>query len=284
MWIAINEEKRMSDEKINKDKVITPDGELYFEELGKGKLPLILIHSGFSDRRDWTYQMRELGKKYNTIAYDQRGSGNSSVIKNTFSPADDLKAIMNYLKIEKTFLVGHSIGGAIALDFSLQYPEKISALVLIASGLNGYTWSQEYEQLISEIWSVPQPAEMTNKFLSSPFYAVSMSKPSIKCEIERITKDNFQKLLTWETFDIRSIHWYFPNAITKLKYLKIPILVIYGDKDSQDIKQIAQLLNNNILNVTIAEIKNADHLLNFEKPNEINKVILDFLTTVNQLD
>ena len=256
----------MSLKKINNDKVII----------------LILIHAGFSDRRDWMYQIREFGKEYNTIAYDQRGSGNSSVIKTDFSPADDLNAIMDHLKIEKTLLVGHSIGGTIALDFALQYPEKVSALVLIASGLNGYLWSQEYEELMATIWSIPQPAEMSKKFLSAPFYAVSMNDPSIKSEIEMITKENFQKVLTWETFDVRAIHWYFPDAISKLKDLKVPTLVIYGDKDSKDIKQIAQLLDNNISNVKTTQIDNADHLLNFEKPNELNKMILDFLSSVKQ--
>ncbi len=264
------------------EKVIIPNGELYFEALGKGKSPLILVHAGFSDHRDWTHQIKEFGKEYNTIAYDQRGSGNSSVIKTEFSPADDLKAIMDNLKIEKTFLVGHSIGGTIALDFSLQYPEKVSALVLIAPGLNGYLWSQKYQELMKEIWNIPHPEEMAKKFLSAPFYAVSMSELSIKSEIETITKENFQKVLTWETFDVRAIHWYFPDAISKLKDLKIPTLVIYGDKDSKDIKQIALLLDNNISNVRTIQIKNADHLLNFEKPNELNKLVLDFLSGVTQ--
>lgn len=270
----------MSIEKTDSGKVIVPNGELYFDKLGKGK-PLILVHAGFSDRRDWMHQISDFGKEYNTIAYDQRGSGNSSVIKTGFSPADDLKAIMDYLKIEKTSLVGHSIGGTIALDFALQHPEKVSALILVASGLNGYSWSKEYMELMNAIWSVPQPEEMTKQFLSAPFYAVSMSEPTIKSDIETITKENFQKVLKWETFDIRDVHWYFPDSISKLKELKVPTLVIYGDKDSEDIKQIAQLFNKSIRNVKITQIKNTDHLLNFEKPNELNKLVLDFLSDIN---
>jgi pimeloyl-ACP methyl ester carboxylesterase len=271
----------MSIEKTDSGKVIVQNGELYYEKLGEGK-PLILVHAGFSDHRDWTHQINDFGKEYNTIAYDQRGSGNSSVIKTGFSPADDLKAIMDYLKIEKTFLIGHSIGGTIALDFALQYPKKVSALVLLASGLNGYLWSKEYMELMNAIWCVPQPEAMTKQFLSAPFYAVSMSEPSIKFDIETITKENFQKILTWETFDVREVHWYFPESISKLKELKIPTLVVYGDKDAEDIKQIAQLLSKNIRNTKTTQIKNTDHLLNFEKPNELNKLVLDFLSDMKQ--
>lgn len=270
----------MSLEKISNDKVMVPNGELYFEEIGKGKSPLILVHAGFSDHREWTHQMREFGKEYNTIAYDQRGSGNSSIIKTGFSPADDLKAIIDHLKIEKTSLVGHSIGGTIALDFALQYPERVSSLILVASGLNGYTWSGEYLELMKKVWSVPQPEEMTKQFLSAPFYAISMGESSIKSEIETITKENFQKVLTWETFDARDVHWFFPESISKLRNIKIPTFVIYGDKDSEDIKQIAKLLSKSIQNVKTTQIKNADHLLNFEKPNELNKLVLDFLSGI----
>jgi hypothetical protein len=49
---------------------------------------------------------------------------------------------------------------------------------------------------MNAIWSIPQPKEMTKQFLCAPFYAVSMSEPDIKSEIETITKENFQKLLT----------------------------------------------------------------------------------------
>ena len=90
---------------------------------------------------------------------------------------------------------------------------------------------------------------MTEQFLCAPFYAVSMSEPDIKSEIEAITKENFQKLLTWETFDDSNVHWFFSESISKLKDLKIPTFVIYGDKDSEDIKQIAHILSKNLQNV-----------------------------------
>jgi pimeloyl-ACP methyl ester carboxylesterase len=119
---------------------------------------------------------------------------------------------------------------------------------------------------------------MTEQFLCAPFYAVSMSEPDIKSEIEAITKENFQKLLTWETFDVSNVHWFFSESISKLKDLKIPTFVIYGDKDSEDIKQIAHILSKNLQNVKAIEMKNTDHLLNFEKANELNKLVLYFLS------
>ena len=270
----------MSLEEIIIDSATVPNGELYIEKMGMGK-PLILIHAGFSDRRDWMHQINAFGEKYQTITYDQRGSGNSSTVTTAFSPADDLKAVIEHLKLEKVILVGHSIGGTIALDFALQYPDKVLGLVLVASGVNGYQWSKNYLDWMQSIWSTLQPEKMTELFLSAPFYALGMQESSIKSEIETITKENFDKVLTWKTFDVRDVHWFFPEAHTKLKNLKVPTFVVYGDKDSKDIQKIASILSQNIKNVKTNVIRGSDHLLNFEMPDKLNKLILEFLSNLN---
>lgn len=263
-------------------KVVVPDGEIYFESIGKGE-PLILIHAGFSDRRDWKHQIGDFEKKFNTIVYDQRGFGNSSVLLKAFSPADDLKALMDYLKITKAVLVGHSLGGTIALDFALQYPERVSALVLLAPGLNGYSWSKEYLEWMKVMWGTPQPDKMTKQYLSASFYSVAMSDPKIKLEIEKITKDNIQKVLTWETFNVHDVQWFFPDHAIKLQELKIPGLVIYGDKDSQDIKKVAQILGETLPKIKVVQMENVDHLLNFENPTELSNLVFNFLSETGVL-
>lgn len=260
-----------------KNYIKIPDGELYFEQSGNGK-PLILIHAGFSDSRDWRYQINDLSKSFRVITYDQRGSGNSSILTTAFSPADDLKHLMDYLNIDDTILIGHSIGGTIALDFYLQFPEKVSSLILIAPGINGYVWSKEYLELMSTIWTQMQPEVMVKKFLNASFYKIAMGNQSIKFEIEKITKENFQKIMQWKTFDINDVKWFHPNAILEINTIKIPTLIIYGDQDSGDIRSISYLLNNNIRNSELLEIREVDHLLNFEKPGQINAIILDFLS------
>ncbi len=180
--------------KNNTGRITVSDAELYYECTGKGD-PLILIHAGFSDRRDWKHQFEHFGKKFYTIAYDQRGAGNSSIPTTPFWSAEDLRALMDHLKIEKAILVGHSIGGTVSLDFALQYPKRVAALILIASGLNGYSWSEKYTEWFKEIWSVPQSEEMTKKALSGPLFATSMVKPEIKSEVAMITKESLEKIL-----------------------------------------------------------------------------------------
>jgi len=87
--------KTSSVNNIKHGKVQISDGELYFQSTGAGE-PLILIHAGFSDHRDWQNQIKAFGEKFNVITYDQRGSGNSSVLASAFMPAGDLKVLMDY--------------------------------------------------------------------------------------------------------------------------------------------------------------------------------------------
>lgn len=265
--------KKIENSFFSSGNVTVPNGELYFESTGEGE-PLIFIHAGFSDRRDWNHQIEPFGKEFNTIVYDQRGSGKSSVPTIPFSPADDLKAIMDHLKITKTAVIGHSLGGTIALDFALQYPERVSSLILVAPGLNGHVWSTEHSEWFKTIWSLSQLAEMTKQAMSASFYMLAMDNPDIKSEIEMITKENLEKILAWKNFDLQ---WFFPEPISKLKELKTPTFVAYGNKDSQDIKQIVHTLSENLPNIKVIQVQNADHLLNFEQPHELNTLILNFL-------
>jgi len=255
------------------------DGELFFEATGTGE-PIFLIHAGFSDHRDWTYQIKDLCKQFRVIAYDQRGAGKSSIPTSAFWPAADLKSLMDHLTISKATLIGHSVGGTVALDFALQYPERVSSLILIASGLNGYAWSEKYQVWFQSIWNVPQADTMTKQTLSASFYSISLSNQNIKSEIEKITRENIAKMLTWKSLDVRS---FAAEPISKLHALNIPALVVYGSQDSHDIKQIAQLFHNYLPNVQTKEIPNADHLLNFSNPTELNTLIVDFLSNINEV-
>ena len=255
-------------------KVPVPGGELYFERTGSGPA-LIFIHAGFADRREWAFQVAALSKNFDIIVYDQRGAGNSSIPQSDFSTAADVKALMDYLNLRKVTIVGHSIGGTIALDFALQYPESVSALVLLAPGLNGHNWSKEYLEWMQSIWSDPRPDEMTRKFLEAPFYSVCVSEPRARDKIETMTRESLEKALSWKPVEV---HWFFPQAILKLADIKAPTLLMFGGKDSQDIKEIAGQIGKSNIAVKTVELADTDHMLNFEKPHEVNSLIAEFLT------
>src|ERR1044071_4372018 len=109
---------------------------LYYEALGKGPA-VVLIHGGLVDSRLWDDQMRPLSKHFRGARYDLRAFGRSAAAAEPFSHLEDLRGLLDFLKVDKATLVGLSLGGIIAADFALEHPGRVERLVLVGSGLRG---------------------------------------------------------------------------------------------------------------------------------------------------
>lgn len=111
---------------------------LYYEVVGEGH-PLTLVHGGLVDRRLWDDQFAVFAQHYRTIRYDIRGFGDSAMpTHGDFTMVDDLYHLLQFLGVEKTYLMGLSLGGGSAIDFTLAHPEMIDALIPVAAGVSGF--------------------------------------------------------------------------------------------------------------------------------------------------
>src|SRR5918911_1083992 len=109
---------------------------LYYEAEGRGPA-VVLIHGGLVDSRLWDAQMKPLSKHFRVVRYDIRGYGRSPAPTGEYWPHEDLRALLDYLKIGRATIVGLSLGGIVAADFALEYPDRVDRLVLVGSGLRG---------------------------------------------------------------------------------------------------------------------------------------------------
>ena len=113
---------------------------LYFELAGSGH-PLVLIHGNTLDTRMWDDQFEVFAQHYQVLRYDLRGFGKSSVpTREPYTHATDLRALTTHFGFDHAHIIGFSLGGEIAIDFALTYPEATDALVAIDSALSGYQW------------------------------------------------------------------------------------------------------------------------------------------------
>lgn len=119
-----------------------PEGRLWFDERGKGPV-VVLIHGGNMDSRMWDDQMAPFARSFRTIRYDVRPYGRSSTPTRLSYAHEDLRALLDHLKIDRAHLVGLSLGGRIAIDFALAYPERVDRLVLAGPGLSGFQFSPD---------------------------------------------------------------------------------------------------------------------------------------------
>ena len=97
---------------------------LHYELQGDG-FPVVLLHGGLLDLRMWDGQVGPFSRHFTTLRYDQRGHGQTeSPEGQPHAPHEDLRALLDHFSMDRVHLLGHSLGGRIALDFALAFPER----------------------------------------------------------------------------------------------------------------------------------------------------------------
>lgn len=248
---------------------------LYYQMTGEGEV-VILIHSGLTDLRQWDDQFDFLGKYFRVIRYDIRGFGKSDRPNEPFSHFEDLKALFDYFGIKKAHLIGASMGGSIAIDFTLQYPELGKNLILSGPSLNGYNFTADYKSKLMSlaVMSIARRDKDFNKsvefMLNNPVWRQNNPKAC-----QRLKNMFLDTSLEWALRDIEKIAE--PSASERLSEISQKTLLVIGSEDSQPIKEIARVLESDITMVKKIEIKDTGHLPNLDKPDEFNKLVLEFL-------
>lgn len=248
---------------------------LYYEMTGEGKA-LVLIHSGFTDLRLWDDQFEALGKHFKVIRYDIRGFGKSDRPIKPFSHFEDLKELLNFLGIEKTHLLGVSMGGSIAIDFTLQYPNSVECLVLSGSSLNGYKYAIDEATRQRALVGISIAKKDINFdksidfMLNDPMWR--QSNPMARQRLKNMFTDTS---LEWALEDMERIA--YPPAAERLSEIAKKTLLIVGSEDSQPILEIAKVIETNLTMSKKIIINGTGHLPNLDHPELFNKIVLDFL-------
>lgn len=251
--------------------------QLHYEVAGQGQ-PLVLVHSGGFDRRLWDEQYTTFANHYQVLRYDVRGHGESPPPTKPYSDADDLYSLLQWLQVEKAHLVGLSLGGRIILDFALAHPVMVASLILVAPDVSGYAYSAEFTQnFIRIVTSIEQDdgTPAGDLWLQSPLFVPAMENPAVAHKLRSIARENarcwfINPLLRRDLFVV-------PSAVQRLAEIHTPTLLIVGDRHTPDVQNQAQLLETGIAGIKKVVIPGAGHIVNMEKPQEFNSILLDFL-------
>jgi len=181
-------------------------------------------------------------------------------------------------------VVGLSLGGMIALDFTLEDPDMVDALIAVASGLNGYRYA-DAEDLASKFQAIRVAAkeEGTEKavdlLMELPYFVPVSGRPEIREKMRTMAKENYN---AWSApQDIQA--WPSPPSAERLSEIDAPTLIVVGDHDVSDIFGVADTLEAGISKATKIVIQDAGHHVNMEKPEEVNHLVLDFLSSFNSV-
>ncbi len=253
---------------------------MHYEVAGEGQ-PVVLIHSGITDSRSWSPQFAELAQQLRVVRYDLRGFGQSAVPRGPFSNLADLLAVMDTVGLDSAALVGTSLGGSIALDAALEYPDRVRALVLVASGYSGRIRSPEEKEIMAE-WARANEAGVdaaTEKTLEIWIDGRGDKAATVEPEVREAISQMFRHVYERYVEDVASDVIPTPAA-GRLSEVRVPTLVMIGDRDLDHVIETSARLAAEIPGVQKAVIHGAAHAPNMERPQEFNTVLVDFLTRV----
>jgi len=253
---------------------------LYYEIAGEGQ-PLVLIHGGLVNSGLWDDQFEVFAQHYRTLRYDVRGFGRSKSPTSYFSNHGDLRDLLDFLGIGRVHVLGLSMGGGIAIDFTLAYPNHVAALLPIAAGLGGYhaTSNQALRDELNAAYErgdKERAIELSlQMWTDGPQRTPDQVDPSVRDRI---------RAMTVQTFDLPDVEQWLqrlePPAIDRLAEIHAPTLFVVGDQDVEDILKIGDLIIANVRGAQRAVIPSTAHHLNVEQPAEFNRIVLEFLDSL----
>jgi pimeloyl-ACP methyl ester carboxylesterase len=254
-------------------------GALFYEAAGEGGW-IVLLHDGILHRVVWDAQFPVLAKGYRVVRYDRRGFGKSSEPQAPFSHVDDLNRLFSQLSIDRAVIFGMSAGGALAIEFALNHPEKVKALVLAGAVVGGYGYSEHFRTRgghMSSLADYLEPEKFIQYFGWDDPYEVYPENVKAKETFFRLLKANPQ--------NVRGALGYFSQwpdrpAVPLLNRIAVPVLILVGEYDIPDVHAHSGVIQAGIPRARRKIISDSGHLIPLEQPQTFNAAVLEFLNGV----
>jgi pimeloyl-ACP methyl ester carboxylesterase len=242
--------------------------------------PLVLLHGGPVDSREFRRQLADLSDEFTVVAWDAPGCGRSSDPPETFrlpDYADWLAAFIEELRLERPHVLGLSFGGGLALELYRRHPEVPRSLVLASAyaGWAGSLPANVVEQRLKQALElIDQPPDSFVRAWMPTFFSESVG-PELVEELAGIVSEFHPaglrvQLHAFAEADLRDV----------LPRINVPTLLLYGDRDVRSPISVAQELHAKIPGSRLVVIPGAGHVCDMESPERFNAEVRGFLRSV----
>lgn len=258
------------------------DGRLYYETAGEGQ-PLVLGHAGFVDSGMWDQQWEAFAERYRVIRYDLRGFGKSDPAPGPRKRRDDLLRLLEHLQIEHAALIGCSMSGTIMLDFALEHPALVSALVIVSSSPSGYQPAGDPPAELMEMFPAAKQGDTARvSELQMRLWIDGPTRQPHQVNLEVRQRASAMNRIPVErgTFfraDLQPVDPLDPPAIARLGSVQAPTLILAGALDYPTTLLAADMMTEGIPGAQKHIFAHSAHLPNMQQPEEFTQVVLDFL-------
>jgi len=228
-------------------------------------------------------------QRYRVVRYDQRGFGDSGLITKgePYSDRQDLYELMKFLGIESAYLMGISGGGALAIDFTLEHPEMVDALIPVTAGISGFRPSEEMMKKYPDVTrmyaslndafekhDIARAVEISLElWTDGPGRLPEQADPEVRERVREMTTRNWSRPDDETQAETPPLPL-DPPAIGRLSQIKVPTFVILGELDGPN---PLEQLTSEIPSAKKVVMAGTAHHPFMEKPAEFNQIVLDFL-------
>jgi pimeloyl-ACP methyl ester carboxylesterase len=262
---------------------------LWYEEVGQGT-PLVFVHEFAGDARSWHLQVRFFARRYRTIVFNARGYPPSDVPEDPAAysqdrATDDIRGLLDALRIDKAHVCGLSMGGYATLHFGLRHPGRARSLVVAGAGYGSVPG--EREKFRQDVELTVQRFERDGMKGTADLYAKGPTR------VQFMDKDpsgwrEFYEALTagsarGHALTMRGVQMTRPSVFDlgdRLERLDVPTLIMTGDEDEPCLEP-ALFMKRKIPTAGLVVLPKSGHTINLEEPEMFNRAVLDFLTAVD---
>jgi len=253
------------------------------ESAGFG-LPVVFLHAGVADRRQWAEQMSQLeAEGFYVISYDRRGFGQTESEDVPFNHVVDLEAVLDSLGLHAAVLVGNALGGGMAIDFAIENPDRVVALVLIGTAITGFE-GDEPDDALAALEDTLEYALSRGNLDQANRIEAHMWLDGPLAEDGRVdgpARELFLEMNRQRRELSRFSQEERPDAaIDHLDRIKAPILLIAGALDYPDVLEAHELLADAIEDSFVLVLDDAAHLPGLERPDLLNPLLSEFLAAL----
>lgn len=253
---------------------------LAWEARGRGQA-VVLVHAGIADSRMWEAQVGPLSARYRVVRYDLRGFGRSTAKPGPYQHLTDLEGLLDHLGIEEAHLVGASFGGRIAIDFALERHDRVKSLVLLASAVDGVPPPDDLIARYEEVDAAVSAGDLARAVELELRLWVDGPRRSPR-DVAKAVRDLVREMNTEVLKNALSLGLGEPlpldfPASTRLMDIRAPALVVEGALDVRYMLTLGDILATAIPSARKVVIPDAAHMVSMERPEAVNRLILDFL-------
>lgn len=255
--------------------ITTEQGVVHYEVFGRGR-PVILLHGWLGSWGLWQETMTYLGRYYRTYALDFWGFGESGKKRDSYKVSDFVELVdqfMEQLGIVRAPLIGHSMGGTVALSVAIQYPRRVSRVVVIGSPIVGSSLALAlklagYRPIAYLVYRQMRLLKMGLR-IAAPMITKDPRWPQmIDADLSRTTLESFlQSIASLRQIDLRPF----------LPQIRIPVMGMYGDQDVIVAPDQWIPLKMGVPHARIERFADAGHFIMLDAPERFREVLHHFL-------